>query len=94
LTGVTLAYPTELLGSAGTPKTINLGEITVLIEHQVGHTPTDPMVRVPQRDIVFTCDLLFEKSRHPLDIPRKFSAWFPDAPLSLPRVRIVCARPA
>jgi cyclase len=34
----------------------------VLIEHQVGHTPTDLFVHVPQRDIVFTGDLLFEKS--------------------------------
>ena len=59
---VTLAYPTELLGAANTPKKIDLGGITVLIEHQVGHTPTDLVVRVPQRDIVFTGDLLFEKS--------------------------------
>lgn len=59
---VTLAYPTELLGASDLPKKIDLGGITVLIEHRVGHTPTDLVVRVPERDIVFTGDLLFEKS--------------------------------
>jgi glyoxylase-like metal-dependent hydrolase (beta-lactamase superfamily II) len=54
---VTLAYPTELLGPANTPKKIDLGGLTVLIEHHVGHTPTDLVVRVPQRDIVFTLRL-------------------------------------
>jgi glyoxylase-like metal-dependent hydrolase (beta-lactamase superfamily II) len=59
---VTLAYPTELLGAPDLPRKIDLGGITVLIEHEVGHTPTDLVVRVPERDIVFTGDLLFEKS--------------------------------
>lgn len=59
---VTLAYPTELLGASDLPKKIDLGGITVLIEHEVGHTPTDLVVRVPERHIVFTGDLLFEKS--------------------------------
>jgi cyclase len=59
---VTLAYPTELLGAADLPKKIDLGGITVLIGHEVGHTPTDLIVSVPERDIVFTGDLLFEKS--------------------------------
>jgi glyoxylase-like metal-dependent hydrolase (beta-lactamase superfamily II) len=59
---VKLAYPTELLGASDLPKKIDLGGITVVIEHHVGHTPTDLIVRVPQRDLVFTGDLLFEKS--------------------------------
>ena len=59
---VALAYPTELLGASDLPKEIDLGGITVLIEHRVGHTPTDLVLRVPERDIVFTGDLLFEKS--------------------------------
>jgi cyclase len=59
---VTLAYPTELLGASNLPRKIDLGGITVVIEHQVGHTTTDLVVRVPERDIVFTGDLLFEKS--------------------------------
>ena len=59
---VTLAYPTELLGSSDLPKKIDLGGIIVLIDRQVGHTPTDLVVHIPERDIVFTGDLLFEKS--------------------------------
>ena len=59
---VTLAYPTELPGASDFPKKIDLGGITVLIEHETGHTPTDLVVRVPERDLVFTGDLLFEKS--------------------------------
>jgi glyoxylase-like metal-dependent hydrolase (beta-lactamase superfamily II) len=59
---VTLAYPTELLGASNLPMMLDLGGITVVIEHQVGHTPTDLVVRVPERDIAFTGDLLFEKS--------------------------------
>lgn len=71
---VELAYPTELLGPANTPKTIDLGGISVLIEHQVGHTPTDLIVRVPQRDIVFTGDLLFEKS-YPVAYDCDMASW-------------------
>ncbi|MDP9170011.1 MAG: MBL fold metallo-hydrolase [Acidobacteriota bacterium] len=59
---VTLAYPTELLGASDLPKKLDLGGISVLIEHEVGHTPTDLIVRLPEQDIVFTGDLLFEKS--------------------------------
>jgi len=59
---VTLAYPTELLGVSDSPTKIDLGGISVVIERMVGHTPTDLVVRVPERDIVFTGDLLFEKS--------------------------------
>jgi glyoxylase-like metal-dependent hydrolase (beta-lactamase superfamily II) len=70
----TLAYPTELLGAADLPKEIDLGGITVLIEHQVGHTPTDLVVRVPQRDIVFTGDLLFEKS-YPVAFDCDMASW-------------------
>jgi glyoxylase-like metal-dependent hydrolase (beta-lactamase superfamily II) len=33
---VTLAYPTELMGASDLPKKIDLGGITVLIEHHVG----------------------------------------------------------
>jgi cyclase len=71
---VSLAYPTELLGRADLPKKIDLGGLTVVIEHQVGHTPTDLVVRVPQRDIVFTGDLLFEKS-YPVAFDGDMLSW-------------------
>jgi glyoxylase-like metal-dependent hydrolase (beta-lactamase superfamily II) len=70
----TLAYPTEILGAADLPKKIDLGGITVLIEHQVGHTPTDLVVRVPERDIVFTGDLLFEKA-YPVAFDSNMLSW-------------------
>jgi len=71
---VTLAYPTELLGAPDFPKKIDLGGITVLIDHEVGHTPTDLVVRVPDRDIVFTGDLVFEKS-YPVAFDCDMSSW-------------------
>lgn len=71
---VTLAYPTELLKNAALPKTIDLGGITVLLEHYVGHSPTDIVVSVPQRDIVFTGDLLFVKA-YPVAFDSDMVAW-------------------
>ena len=56
----TIAYPTELL--TGESKRIDLGGLTVVIEAHPGHTPTDLIVRIPDRDIVFTGDLLFYRS--------------------------------
>jgi glyoxylase-like metal-dependent hydrolase (beta-lactamase superfamily II) len=71
---VTLAYPTEFVTSAGPSRTIDLGGLSVVIEHHVGHTPTDLVVRIPQRDIVFTGDLLFEKS-YPVAFDGDMAAW-------------------
>ena len=56
----TLAYPTELLTAE--PRRIDLGDLTVVIEAHPGHTPTDLIIRIPDRDIVFTGDLLFYRS--------------------------------
>jgi cyclase len=55
----TLAYPTESLSQAALPKTIDLGGLTAVIEFHLGHSPTDLIIRVPERGIVFTGDLLF-----------------------------------
>jgi cyclase len=71
---VTLAYPSELLRDADFPKQIDLGGLNVILEHPVGHTPTDVLVRVPQRDIVFTGDLLFEKS-YPVTFDADMLSW-------------------
>lgn len=71
---VTLAYPTELLRAPDFPKKIDLGGITVLIEHMAGHTPTDLLVRIPERDIVFAGDLLFEKS-YPVAFDSDMISW-------------------
>lgn len=58
----TITYPTELLKSEQLPRRIDLGGITAVIESHPGHTPTDLIVRIPDRDIVFTGDLLFYHS--------------------------------
>lgn len=67
-----IAYPTELM-SAST-RTIDLGGIDVVIEAHPGHTPTDLIVRIPDRDIVFTGDLLFYRS-YPVCFDADMVAW-------------------
>lgn len=71
---VTLAYPSELLRDQDFPKQIDLGGLNVILEHPVGHTPTDIIVRIPERDIVFTGDLLFEKS-YPVTFDADMLSW-------------------
>ncbi len=67
----TLAYPTELLNSE---KHIDLGGISAVIEPHPGHTPTDLIVRIPDRDIVFTGDLLFYRS-YPVSFDADMIGW-------------------
>jgi cyclase len=70
----TLAYPTELLTAEQLPKRIDLGGLTVVIESHPGHTPTDLILRIPDRDIVFTGDLLFYRD-YPVAIDANMRAW-------------------
>src|ERR1700684_2256695 len=70
----TLAYPTELLASGQLPKRIDLGGITAVIESHPGHTPTDLIIRIPDRDAVFTGDLLFYRS-YPVAFDADMIAW-------------------
>lgn len=67
-----IAYPTELMSAA--TRTIDLGGIDVVIEAHPGHTPTDLIVRIPDRDIVFTGDLLFYRS-YPACFDADVVAW-------------------
>jgi glyoxylase-like metal-dependent hydrolase (beta-lactamase superfamily II) len=53
----TLAFPTEPLAAVDLPKRIDLGGLTAIIEFHPGHTLTDLVIRVPERDVVFTGDL-------------------------------------
>ena len=68
------AYPTELLTAADCPKRIDLGGLVAVIDHHPGHTPTDLMVSIPQRDIAFVGDLLFYES-YPVAIDADMMAW-------------------
>ena len=70
----TLAFPTEPLAPAQLPMRIDLGGLTAVIESHPGHTVTDLIVRVPDRDIVFTGDLLFNRS-YPVSIDADMMAW-------------------
>lgn len=70
----TLAYPNELLTPEQLPKRIDLGGLNVVIETYPGHTPADLMIRIPDRDVVFTGDLLFYHT-YPVTIDANMPAW-------------------
>jgi cyclase len=69
-----IAYPTELLREADLPKRIDLGGVTAVIEFHRGHSPTDLIIRVPERDVVFTGDLLFRRA-YPVSVDADMAAW-------------------
>jgi glyoxylase-like metal-dependent hydrolase (beta-lactamase superfamily II) len=70
----TVVYPTEPLRAADLPKRLDLGGLTVLIEFHPGHSPTDLIVRVPEHDVVFAGDLLFNR-RFPVALDADMIAW-------------------
>jgi glyoxylase-like metal-dependent hydrolase (beta-lactamase superfamily II) len=53
-----LVLPNRLLDPAKLPMTVDLGGISVVLEHHVGHTDTDVIVRVPDQNINFMGDIL------------------------------------
>jgi glyoxylase-like metal-dependent hydrolase (beta-lactamase superfamily II) len=53
-----LVMPNHLLDPAKLPMTVDLGGTSVVIEHYVGHTDTDIIVRVPDQNINFMGDVL------------------------------------
>jgi glyoxylase-like metal-dependent hydrolase (beta-lactamase superfamily II) len=54
-----LGLPNRPLDQAKLPMTIDLGGPTVSIEFYSGHSGTDLIVRVPNQNVVYTGDLLF-----------------------------------
>jgi len=70
----TLAFPTESLATADLPKRIDLGGMTAVIEFHPGHTASDVIVRVPEHDLVFAGDLLFNHS-YPVSLDADMIAW-------------------
>jgi len=69
-----LAYPTESLAASDLPRRVDLGGLTAVIEFHPGHTTTDLIVRVPERNIVFTGDLLFNRY-YPVSFDADMAAW-------------------
>ena len=57
-----LALPTRPLQPSELPMKLDLGGLELVIETFAGHTPGDLILRVPAQDIVFTGDLLFNRS--------------------------------
>jgi len=54
-----VSLPNRPLDPSKLPATVDLGGIQAVIESYPGHTPGDLIVRVPQQNVVFTGDLLF-----------------------------------
>jgi glyoxylase-like metal-dependent hydrolase (beta-lactamase superfamily II) len=67
----TLSYPTEPISER---RTIDLGGVTAILEPRPGHTPTDLLITVPERGVVFTGDLLFN-GHYPITVDADLSAW-------------------
>jgi len=61
-----LALPNRALDPAKLPQAIDLGGASVVLESYPGHSGTDVIARIPDQNIVFTGDLLF-------------NAWYPVA---------------
>jgi glyoxylase-like metal-dependent hydrolase (beta-lactamase superfamily II) len=69
-----LTLPNEPIHPAKTPMTIDLGGVKAVIESYHGHTPTDIVVRVPEQNIVFSGDLIFNGS-YPVSFDASMSGW-------------------
>jgi len=69
-----VALPNHPLDPAKLPMTLDLGGVKATIETYPGHTPTDIIVRVPEQNIVFTGDLLFN-GWYPVTFDGEISAW-------------------
>jgi glyoxylase-like metal-dependent hydrolase (beta-lactamase superfamily II) len=70
----TLALPNQPLDPAKLPMSIDLGGVKAVIETYPGHTPTDIIVRVPEQNIIFTGDLLFNGS-YPVTFDGNMTGW-------------------
>lgn len=69
-----VALPNHPLDPSKLPLTMDLGSIKAVIETYPGHTPTDIIVRVPEQNVVFSGDLLFN-AWYPVAFDGEISAW-------------------
>lgn len=72
--GTVLALPNHPLDPAKLPLKLDLGGITVVLEAREGHSPTDIIARVPERNITFAGDLVFNGS-YPVTFDADMRAW-------------------
>ncbi|MGH9702323.1 MAG: MBL fold metallo-hydrolase [Candidatus Acidiferrales bacterium] len=57
--GTMVALPNHPIDPAKLPLTIDLGGISAVLDSHPGHSGTDIIVRVPEQNVVYTGDLLF-----------------------------------
>jgi glyoxylase-like metal-dependent hydrolase (beta-lactamase superfamily II) len=69
-----LALPNHPLDPGKLPVTLDLGGLAAVLETYPGHSGTDVIVRIPDQNIVFTGDLLFN-AWYPVTIDASISAW-------------------
>ncbi len=69
-----LALPSHPLDPANLPMTMDLGGVKAVVESFPGHSGTDIIVRVPEQNIVFTGDLLFN-GWYPVCFDATVSSW-------------------
>jgi len=69
-----LALPNHLLDPAKMPTEVDLGGLTVVIEHYIGHTDTDLIFRVPDQNVIYTGDLL-TGGQYPVNINGYPTKW-------------------
>jgi glyoxylase-like metal-dependent hydrolase (beta-lactamase superfamily II) len=69
-----VSLPNRSLEPSNLPLTVDLGGIQAVIESYPGHTPSDLIVRVPQRNIIYTGDLLFN-GMYPATMDANLSNW-------------------
>jgi len=54
-----IALPNHPLDPTKSPVKLDLGSLTAVVEHYPGHSGTDMVVRVPEQNVVYAGDLLF-----------------------------------
>jgi len=69
-----LALPNRSLEPTELPMKVDLGGREVVIETYPGHTPGDLILRVPDADVVFTGDLIFNRS-YPVTFDADVLGW-------------------
>jgi cyclase len=69
-----VSLPNRPLKPSDLPVIVELGGIQAVIESYPGHTPSDLIVRVPQRNVIFTGDLLFSGA-YPATFDANLGGW-------------------
>jgi cyclase len=69
-----VALPNHPLDPAKLPVSVDLGGLTAVIETYPGHTPTDLVIRVPEQNLTYAGDLLFN-AWYPVTFDGEMSAW-------------------